>query len=128
MDMMLKVATVSILAVILGTVVKKETPEQSVLLMICVGVLLCRLLLAPMEEVLNTLQQLAEIAQIDQVFLLPVMKTVAISITTKVTGELCRSGGEGGLATMVEMSGTVLSLVIALPLIEEVMVMMAEML
>ena len=58
----------------------------------------------------------------------PVAKTVALSILTKLTAEICRSAGESGLASFVELGGTVAALVVALPLMRAVAVLMAEML
>ena len=58
----------------------------------------------------------------------PVLKTAAISILTKVTGEVCRAAGEGGAAAFVEVAGTILALAVALPLAEGVLTMMAELL
>lgn len=74
------------------------------------------------------MEKLAEMAQMDRALLTPVIQTVAISIASKVTGELCRSANESGIGTFVEFAGTVLSLWVALPLIEGVMLMMTEML
>ena len=58
----------------------------------------------------------------------PVVKTVAVSILTRVTAEVCRSAGESGTAAFVETAGTLLALLVALPLIRAVTVLMAEML
>ena len=41
---------------------------------------------------------------------------------------MCRSAGEGGIASFVETAGTVLALAAALPLVRGVVEMMAEML
>ena len=58
----------------------------------------------------------------------PVFKTVVLSILTKLTSEVCRSAGEGGLAAGVETAGTVLALAAALPLVGGVMELMEGML
>jgi stage III sporulation protein AD len=57
-----------------------------------------------------------------------VIKTVALSILTKLTVEVCRAAGEGGIAAFVETVGTVLALVVALPLVRAVVVLMGSML
>lgn len=67
-------------------------------------------------------------AGISEVLLEPVVKTVALSILTKVTGEICRSAGEGGLAAFIETAGTVIALVAALPLVGAVAQLMGELL
>ena len=65
---------------------------------------------------------------LDSTLVEPVLKTAAISILTKVTGEVCRAAGEGGAAAFVEVAGTILALAVALPLAEGVLTMMAELL
>lgn len=128
MELMLKVATVAIVAVLCGAVVKKQATEQAMLLTLVTGMSICFFLASALEEILKSMVYLAEIGQMDGALLEPVVKTVAISMTTKVTTELCRAADEGGMASFVELSGTILSLLVALPLLEGVMEMMAEML
>lgn len=115
-------------AVLCGAVVKKQAAEQAMLLILVTGIGICFFLATALEEILQTMAFLAQIAEIESELLSPVLKTVGLSMTTKVTTELCRSAGEGGMASFVEMSGTILSLVVALPLLEGVMTMMAELL
>jgi stage III sporulation protein AD len=57
-----------------------------------------------------------------------VVKTVALSILTRLTAEVCRSSGERGVAAFVETAGTALALAVALPLVRAVAVLMGEML
>lgn len=128
MDMLLKIGGMALTTAILSIILKKVVPEFSFLLGIAFGVVMFFLLQTSFITLLEAMYSLASMAQIDALLLTPVVKTVAISIITKITGEFCRSAGEGGIATFVEFSGTVISLVIALPLIEGVMTMMADML
>lgn len=125
---MLKIGALSITTVILCTILRKNVPEYSLLLAITFAVLLFIPLKESIESILTSMYYLSELSNIDHNLLVPVIKTVAISIITKITGEFCRSAGESGVAVFVEFSGTVVSLVIALPLIEGVMSMMADML
>ena len=81
-----------------------------------------------LPEGARDLKGLAALAQIDEDVLLPVLKTTAISILTKITGELCRGGGEGGLASFVETAGTILALWGVLPLAEGVLELMGQLL
>ena len=66
--------------------------------------------------------------RLDEALLEPVVKTVALSILTRLTAEVCRSSGEGGLAAFVETAGTILALGAALPLARAVTALLAEML
>ena len=58
----------------------------------------------------------------------PVVKTVLLSILTKLTAEFCRSAGEGGLASAMELSGGAAVLAVSLPLIRRVVQMLTELL
>ena len=70
----------------------------------------------------------ALLAGLDEALLEPVIKTVALSILTRLTAEVCRASGEGGLAAFVETAGTILALGAALPLARAVTSLLAEML
>ena len=47
---------------------------------------------------------------------------------TRVTAEVCRCGGESGIAAFVETAGTVLALAVGLPLVQGVLEMIGGML
>ena len=81
-----------------------------------------------LSAALALLDELAQLSGLSEELLEPVVKTVALSILTRLTAEICRAAGEGGVAAFVETAGTVLALVAALPLVRAVTVLMAEML
>lgn len=74
------------------------------------------------------MEELADQAGLSEVLLEPVVKTVALSILTRLTAELCRSSGEGGVAAFVETAGAALALLAALPLVRAVAQLMGELL
>ena len=51
----------------------------------------------------------------------PVLKVLGISLCAKVTFEICRDMGNGGLAGAVEVFAHISSLICMLPLLEEVL-------
>lgn len=128
MEMMLKITGLALSMVLFATVLKKDAPEQALMMALAFTISLFFCLSSSITEILDSMERLADIAQLDTALMAPVVKTVAISITSKITGELCRCAGEGGTASLVEFAGAVLALVMALPLVEGVMEMMWEML
>jgi len=82
----------------------------------------------PDDARLRSSFELAEQAGLSEVVLEPVVKTVALSILTRLTVEICRSAGEGGVAAFVETAGAVLALLAALPLVRAVAQLMGELL
>lgn len=128
MGTMVQVAAVGITAAVLGTVLRKNTPELALLLVLCAGLWILAAAAAGLRAAFTLMEELAGLAGLSEILLEPVAKTVALSILTRLTVEICRSAGEGGIAAFVETAGTVLALVVALPLVRAVVELMAEML
>lgn len=128
METMVRIAAVGLTAAVLGAVLKKSAPELALLLAVAAGVWILTLTLDGLGAVAALMEELAGVSGLSEELLEPVAKTVALSILTKLTAEICRSAGESGLASFVELGGTVAALVVALPLMRAVAVLMAEML
>ena len=128
MEVMAKLAAVGVTAVVLSAVLKKNTPELALLLVLAAGVWMLVLVADGLGAVVALMEELADQAGLSETLLEPVVKTVALSILTRLTAEICRSAGEGGVAAFVETAGTVLALLAALPLVRAVAQLMGELL
>ena len=110
---MARLAAAGVTAVVLAAVLRKNTPELALLLILAAGL---------------WMMSLADQAGLSEALLEPVVKTVALAILTKLTAEVCRSAGEGGMAAFVETAGAALALLAALPLVRAVSQLMGELL
>lgn len=128
MEAMAKLTAVGVTAVVLSAVLKKNTPELALLLVLATGLWMLSLVASGLGAIVALMEELAQQAGLSEALLEPVVKTVALSILTKLTVELCRSAGEGGVAAFVETAGAVLALLVALPLIQAVAQLMGELL
>lgn len=128
MDGMVQVVAVAVAAAVLSAVLRKYAPELALLLVLCAGVWMMRAVMGGIHAVLVLMEELADLSGMSEVLLEPVVKTVALSVLTRITAELCRGAGEGGIAAFVESAGTVFALGAALPLVRAVTQMMTEML
>ena len=128
MEAMAKLAAVGVTAVVLSAVLRKNTPELALLLALAAGLWMLALTASGLGAVVELMNELAEQAGLSEVLLEPVVKTVALSILTRLTVEICRSAGEGGVAAFVETAGAVLALLAALPLVRAVAQLMGELL
>ena len=128
MEAMAKLTAVGVTAVVLSAVLRKNTPELALLLALAAGLWMLALTAEGLGAVAALIQELADQAGLSEALLEPVMKTVALSILTKLTVEICRSAGEGGVAAFVETAGAGLALTVALPLGRAVAQMMGELL
>ena len=125
---MLKISVLAVAAVLCSCVVRRGAAEFSLLLALTAGAGVVLLAGEALEQVLELVRRMAELAQLDRQALESVIKTVALSILTKITVEVCRSAGEGGIAAFVETAGTILALGVALPLAEGVLELMGQLL
>jgi len=123
-----RIAAVGVTAAVLGTVLRKNTPELALLLSLAAGVWIMAAAAEGLGAALALMKELAGLAGLSEVLLEPVVKVLALSIVTRLTVEICRSVGEGGVAAFVETAGTVLALAAALPLIRAVVSLMSELL
>ena len=128
MEGMAKLAAVGVTAVVLSAVLKKNTPELALLLALAAGLWMLSLAAGGLGAAVELMRELARQAGLSEVLLEPVVKTVALSILTRLTAEICRSAGEGGVAAFVETAGTALALLAALPLVRAVAQLMGELL
>ena len=128
MDAMVRLAAAAVTAVVLSGVLKKTTPELALLLTLAAGIWMLAVVADGLGAVVELMKELAGQAGVSEVLLEPVVKTVALSILTKLTAEICRSAGESGVAAFVETAGTVLALVVALPLVRAVAQLMGGLL
>ena len=128
MEAMAKLTAVGVTAVVFSAVLKKNTPELAPLLALAAGLWMLALVADGLGAVVALMDELAQQAGLSEALLEPVVKTVALSILTKLTVEICRGAGESGVAAFVETAGAVLALLVALPLVRAVAQLMGELL
>ena len=128
MGTMIRLAAVGVTAVTLSAVLKRNTPELALLLALAAGLWIFASVAGGLRAVTALMAELAGQAGLSEVLLEPVIKTVVLSLVTKITVEICRSAGEGGIAAFVETAGAVLALLAALPLVRAVAQLMGELL
>ena len=127
-ELMVRVSVGAITAAVLSVVLRRQTPELALLLVLSAGLWIVALCADALGTALEVLEELMRLTGIEEELLTPVVKTVAISLLTRLTVEVCRGAGEGGIAAFLEVAGTVFALGVSLPLIRAVVVLMGEML
>lgn len=99
---------------------KKKTPELALLLTLgalAVTLARCLDLAAP---ALERLGELLGRTGVEGTHLKVLLRTVGAAMVTRLGADLCRDGGSQALATVVELTGGVAALLIAMPLLEAV--------
>lgn len=126
MSGVLKLAAAAVAAAVCAVVVKKQTPELGIALVLAAGAILLGFALSAMEQVTDFMDELARTAGLMPAVLTPVLKVTGIAIVSRTAGELCRDAKEGGLASFVDTAATALALTAALPLLRTVLSTITE--
>ncbi len=128
METATQVAALAAVGAVCAAAIKKQTPDVALVMTICAATLILTMAMTTFRPILALMDTLAERAGLSAAVLSPVIKTVGVSILTRVTAELCRDAGEGGLASAVEIAGGVCGLLVCLPLFEAVLNLVLDLL
>lgn len=126
MEQALQMTALCVVGALLTIIIKRGAPEQALLLtlgMVALGLLF---LSSPIQAVLTFLKDLEKLGSISHSLLLPLYKTIGISLVIKVGGELCKDAGESALASVLETTGVICALVTAIPLLNTVLALLLE--
>lgn len=101
-------------------VLRKNAPEQALLLVLAIGAVVLARILALTAPLLEQLRTLFDQAGVDSSHVSILLRTVAAALVSRLCGDLCRDSGSQTLGTVVELAGAAAALLIALPLLEAV--------
>jgi len=118
--MLIRVAAAAVMGSVIGLVLKKNSPDMSLLLTISIAAFALFLTLEVIAGLIGFIRSLSDTAGISPAVLGIVLRAVGISIITKLTSDICRDAGQASLASGVEFAGAVTAVYIALPLFKTV--------
>ena len=116
-----QLSALAMVAALLTVVIKKQSPELSLVLTLCACSLGAGLLLSYVEPVLSLACSLAERAQLDGKLTAPLWKCLGLGLLTEISSAVCTDAGQSALAKLVELGGGLLCLVVSLPLLQAVL-------
>ena len=126
MELVTQAAGLCVIAALLGLVLRRGSPEVTLLLALAAAAVVLLALGQPLGELLAFLDSLTEQAGVSPAQFRPRYKIVGIALVVKVGGGLCRDAGESALASVLELAGAVCALLAALPLLRAVLELMGE--
>lgn len=127
MEAFLQVAVIGVITVLLSTLLKKKNGEAALLLTLAACVVIALLLTQMVEPVLEFLRKLRDLTGLDETLMTPMVKAIGIGILTQICANVCLDAGESAIAKLVELCGGILTIYVALPLLEAVIDMVETM-
>jgi stage III sporulation protein AD len=123
-----KIAAMAVAAALCAVVVRQQMPELAMVLALVAGAVILYSCVQAIAEIMDYVGELTELSGLSASVVKPVLKVAGIAIITRITAELCKDVKEGGLASLVEMAGTVFALITAIPLMTAVLSTLNELL
>ncbi len=123
MSMLIKIAAVAVAGTVLSLVIKKNSPEMALMLTVSLALIALYLAFDTIREITDFIKSLADAARISPAVLTIVIKTIGVSIVTKLSADVCRDAGQSSVASGIELAGAFAALYISLPLFKTVMSM-----
>lgn len=116
----IKLAALCVICLLPATLLRKQSPEQALLLVLAaLAAVLARCLTLAMP-LLEEMRDLFRQAGIEPDYISILLRTVAAALVSRFCADVCRDGGSQTLATAAETAGAVAALAISLPLIRAV--------
>lgn len=100
--------------------VKKAAPEQALLLTAAVLAAAGLAFVGLAAPAVERMRALFDQAGLDSGHTAILLKTLAVSIVTRLCADLCRDSGSQALGSAVELAGSLTALLLLLPLLEAV--------
>ena len=123
-----KLTAISILGMILAVTVRRQSPELAILTSLAAGICILTASLRYVDTVMRFWEDLARSAGMDGRLSGVLMKSVAVALLTQLGAQICRDGGEGALASKLELAGSGACIVLVLPMLAQVLETVAELL
>ena len=116
----LRVGALALLALTATVVVRQWKPEWVAFVRIAAALVFLGLAMTMVSTVMSFVGDLGGDAMPEELWGI-LLKTLGIAFLTEVAAGICRDGGEGSLATWVEMAGKLEILILSLPLVEHIL-------
>ncbi|WP_338000188.1 stage III sporulation protein AD [Alicyclobacillus sp. ALC3] len=116
----LQMVGVGLSATTLAALLRTRAPQFAMMVAFVAGIALLLMVLNSMDTVIQTLTQLAEAAKLDRNFLSTVLRIIGIAYIVEFAAQLARDAGEGALASKIELAGKVGIVVLAIPIVTDV--------
>ena len=118
--MILRIGTLAMIALILSLLLKQWKSDFLPLVRIAISILFAFLILSAIAPLIRYLQALLENTLTSEYASL-LFKALGLAILTQICAEICKESGEGGIASAIELIGKIEILVLALPLINDIL-------
>ena len=126
MESVFKIAALCISAVLISLVIKEKNPSGAFLISLSAVIVTALYIIPRIKTLYDSAASLLNGFAPGQKVFAPLVKTVCIALVCRLSSELCAEKGEKALGFEIELSGVVLGMICAFPLLKAVIKMLGE--
>ena len=113
-------------AALLATVLRAHRPELALGLSLAAGALVVGVLLRELIPLIGTLRRMLALGGLSDTALSVVLRAAGVCFLSQWAADTCRDAGQTALAAKAELTGRVLLLLLTVPLFEQVLALVTE--
>lgn len=126
MEWIIKLTTAAIISGLLIVLLEKTVPANALLLSAAVTVMMALASVSFLDPILSFLRRLEADCGVSAVYCGTMVKCLLISVVSRLGTAFCKDAGRAGMASLMELSGTLAEVWVAIPLFEAMMTMVEE--
>ena len=127
MELLIKCVSLTLICAVSATVIKRYLPEISVILVLLACATIFGSVSGVFTGVADFVREIASVAGIAPEVLQPIFKVCAIAMLVRICGDICKQSGVHALASAVELCGSIIAVMLSLPLLRSVMQLITRM-
>ncbi len=116
----ISICLIGILAALISVMIKKYSPEYSVVISIIAGILILAIVFCRVKGIIDHIQKLLDSTNISLKYISVLFKSLGICFLTQFASDVCKDAGEIALSSKIEIAGKIAILIISLPLFEKI--------
>jgi stage III sporulation protein AD len=113
----IQIVGLGLMVTILTLIIKEQKPELAFLLAAFTGIVIFLFLIGKISSIIRILEDLATKSGINMVFLKTILKIIGIAYIAEFGAQTVRDAGQESIASKIELSGKILIMMMAIPII-----------
>ena len=117
--MIVKITAVAIAGIFCVLIIKDKNPQGAFAVSVAVSIAVLTSVMPSVSDVYRRLKDYAGMTGLQGDMFGVLGKVVVVAVVTRMTAEICRDNGERAVGAQVELAGTVIGMLCAMPIIDK---------
>ena len=122
----IKIIGIGLIALILVIVIKQYKPEFALYISIAAGLIIFFLVMDKLSGIIDLLMNLSNKANINQDFIIILLKITGLAILREFAISVCKDAGEAAIASKIDFGAKIIMVAISIPIIASLLEMILK--